>query len=100
MLMQLFRCCRFRQHIILPADVHGQLPDAVGHVVTDDVERPVVPPQFEIAVIRGQPAVNDLHHLNLPVMQEKTARRLFAAITGIALNFNRKEIHLAAISLF
>jgi len=80
--------------------IHGQFPPVTGNVVTDDVECPVAAPHFEIAVIRGQPAVDDLGHLDLPVMQEKTARRLFPAITGMALNRDGKGVHLTAISRF
>src|SRR5262249_12119351 len=64
----------------------GQLPGLRLLVVPEDADAAVAPPHLEVAVLRRQPAVDDLPHLDGTRAEEEAARRLFAPVARIALD--------------
>jgi hypothetical protein len=64
----------------------NQFPAAGGAVVPQDVDGAVIGAQLEITMIRGQPAVQDLEHLDPPALQMETARSFLSPIAGVAFD--------------
>lgn len=54
--------------------------------MAEDVDVTVAALQLEIAVIRRQPLIEDLHDVDAAFVDNERARRLLAAMTGVALD--------------
>lgn len=68
----------------------------------DDVDVAIVTSELEIAVIGGQPAVEDLDDIDASIVDNQRARRFLAAMTGGTFDAERHEKimrHLAVITL-
>lgn len=57
--------------------------------MADDVDVTVVAPELEIAVIRRQPAIQDLDHFDAAIVDNQRARRFLAAVTGMTFHAER-----------
>jgi len=69
----------------------GQCPRTPAGIVTNDVGMAVIAKHLEIAMIRCQPAVKDIHYMDMTVAQLEPPRRLFAAVAGVTVN---PDLHL------
>ena len=54
--------------------------------MADDVNVTVMAFDLEITVIRRQPAVEDLHHIHSPFVDNQRARRFFTAMTAVTFD--------------
>ena len=73
---------------------HRQLPGVGSLIVADHIRITVCTSQFEVPVIGRQPPVEDLRDSNATVIDYQRARRLLAAMAGVALDANREETWL------
>lgn len=51
-----------------------------------DIEVAVISHQFEVAVIRRQPAVDDVDHLDAAIVDDQRARRFLTAMAGVTFD--------------
>jgi len=70
------------------AIVKSDAPAFARHVMTEDVEGPVVTGDLEIAVIRRQPLIEDFRDLDPTVIEEYGPGHFFASVSGVALHAN------------
>jgi hypothetical protein len=54
--------------------------------MAQNIFSPIVTKQFEITVIRSQPAIKNLHHLNRALSQPETAGYLLSPIASVTFN--------------
>ena len=52
--------------------------------MAQDVERSIRPKDLEVAMIGRQPLIEDLGHLDRPLIHEQPPRRLFTSMTSVA----------------
>ncbi len=52
----------------------------------DDIDGLVVTSNLEIAMVGGQPAVENLDHLDFPAVEEKPPGHFLVPVSGIAFN--------------
>jgi hypothetical protein len=58
----------------------------------EDIERVVIPPDLEIPVLRIEPPIQDLRHLDPVLPHGKPPRLLLSPIPGIAFHVDPHEI--------
>src|SRR2546425_11480519 len=78
-----FRRKRARGSFFQPALADGglaHLPLAGHLIVAQDIDAAVAGPYLEVAMIGGEPAVDNFHHLDASISKVKRARFLFAAM--------------------
>ena len=68
-----------------------QLPPIGGNVITQDVEIALRVLHLEVAVIGGQPAVDNLGDLDLALPEPEPSWRLLASIAGVAPDIHYRE---------
>ena len=64
----------------------GQIPETALDIMAQDVERSIRAKDLEVAVIGRQPLVEDLRHLDRPLVHEQPPRRLFTSMTSVAFD--------------
>jgi hypothetical protein len=69
---------------------HRQLPRVGRVAVADDIHIAIVPFDFEIAMVRRQPAVEHFYDLDAPLTDDERARRFVAAVPCVALDTNHR----------
>ncbi len=69
--------------------------------MTKDIHSAIVTQNFEIAMLRRQPAIKDLFHLDAPLNQQETPRCFLAPVTAVAFDMNCiQRIHHIPTCLF
>ena len=71
---------------------HGELPGVRHLIVLQNVNGVVVALYLEIGVIRSEPTIEDLRHLDAALAEEKPPRCLFTPVPGVALDTMRKGL--------
>lgn len=56
--------------------------------MAQDIDPAVISTHFEVAMVRSQPAIQNLVHFDTARSEMKTQRRLFAAISRVTLDLN------------
>jgi hypothetical protein len=69
-----------------PGFEHGQLPSVGKHIVPEDVDVPVSAEDFEVPVVRGEPAVEDLYDIDFPAAEKEPPGSLLAPVSGVAIH--------------
>ena len=72
-----------------PARVGGKLPVSARLVVSKHVHMSVIGVDFEPALRRCKPAIDDVTHSKAALAEPESERLLLAAIAGVALHANR-----------
>lgn len=68
---------------------HRQFPHLSRRIVADDVDVAVIALDFEIAMLRRQPAIEDVDDLDPPLLDEDDPWRFFAAVTRMTFDAER-----------
>ena len=71
------------------AAVGGNLPISVSLIVSKDVYVPVIGIDFEPALRRRKPAINDSAHFEAPRTEPERAGLLLSSVAGVTLDTNR-----------
>jgi hypothetical protein len=64
------------------------LPRVCKRIVAEDILIAIISEQFKIAVVRGQPLIQNLAHVNDARLYPKSSWGLFAPIAAIAFHFD------------
>jgi hypothetical protein len=72
------------------AFIASQLPYILVRVVPDDIQSPVIAGEFEIPVIRSQPAVLDADDVDTAFANGQSPRCLLPPIAGITVDPDRQ----------
>ena len=68
-----------------------QLPRIGLLIVTDKIRVVVCASQFEVPMVRRQPRVDNIRDGDATLTQNERARRLLAAVAGVALDIDTKQ---------
>ena len=68
---------------------HGELPGVRHLIVLQNVQSAVVSPYLEVGVIRSEPTIEDLYHLDAALAEEEPPRCLFTPMPGVTLDTDR-----------
>ena len=68
--------------------IQRELPIAGPYVVAHDVGGVIVAEALEVAMIRCEPAIQDVHDLDRIITHQQPAGRFLAAITGMAFDLD------------
>ena len=74
----------------------SQLPLLRRHVVSENVDSAAVVADFEVAVVRREPAVDDFRDFDARVRRAETARGFLSAPAGVALHRDRSKQRFVA----
>jgi hypothetical protein len=64
---------------------HGELPNPVTLIETQDVKIPVIAPNLEVAVVSAMPLIEVVHDLDLASIQAKSPGHFDAAVARLGL---------------
>ena len=68
--------------------IQREIPSAGLYVVAYDVGGVIVAEALEVAMIRCEPAIQDVHDLDRIITHQQPAGRFLAAITGMAFDLD------------